>query len=68
MNHFTLFLTDIFFAVVTIKMEFGNFPFGPVAKTGLPMHGAWVTFLVRELDPHAENKSSLVAAKAPACC
>ena len=32
-------------------MEFGDFPGGPVAKTVLPVHGARVPFLVRELDP-----------------
>ena len=36
-----------------------DFPGGPVAKTVLPMHGAWVPSLVRELDPtcHATTKT-----------
>ena len=29
----------------------GDFPGGPVAKTALPMQGAWVQSLARELDP-----------------
>ena len=30
----------------------GNFPGGPVVKTVLPMQGAWVQSLVRELRSH----------------
>ena len=36
-----------------ILME--DFPGGPVAKTVLPVQGAWVKSLVRELDPTCRN-------------
>jgi len=32
-----------------------DFPGGPVAKTVLPTHRAWVPSLVRELDPTCYN-------------
>ena len=39
------------------------FPGGPVAKTALSVQGAEISFLVREVDPHAETKSSHAIAK-----
>ena len=33
----------------------GDFPGGPVAKTALPMQGAWVRSLIRELDSTGHN-------------
>ena len=33
----------------------GDFPGGPVVKTALPVQGAWVQSLVRELDPTYRN-------------
>ena len=36
----------------TTKRQVRDFPGSPVAKTRkIPMQGAWVRFLVRELDP-----------------
>ena len=34
-----------------VEKELSNFPGGPVAKTALPMQGARVWSMVRELDP-----------------
>ena len=58
------------------KRIMGDFPGGPVGKTVLPVQGAWVRFLVGELDPaympqlrspHATTKSPHAATKKPAC-
>ena len=38
-----------------------DFPGGPVAKTQLPIEGAWVRFLPGELDPTCCNQSSPMA-------
>ena len=40
-----------------------DFPSGPVVKTLLPMQGAPVQCLVKELDPHALTKSSRAATR-----
>ena len=43
-------------SVVCIVQELvEGFPGGPVAKTVLPMPGAWVRSLIRELDPTYRN-------------
>ena len=34
-----------------------DFPGGPVADSALPVQGAWVQSLVRELDPAYHNKT-----------
>ena len=34
----------------------GDFPGGPVAKTLLPMQGAWIQSLIRELDSACHNE------------
>ena len=39
------------FFSVSEKLTWMDFPAGPVATTVLPMQGAWVRSLVRELDP-----------------
>ena len=44
-----------------------DFPGGPVVKTLLPMQGAPVQGLVKDLDPHALTKSSQAATKDPTC-
>ena len=36
-------------------LYWGDFPGGPVAKTLLPMQGAWVPSSVRELDHTGHN-------------
>ena len=38
-----------------IKSGRGDFPGGPVAKTVLPVRGACVQSLVKELDPACHN-------------
>ena len=37
------------------KTQLRDFPGGPVAKTLLPMQGAWVRSPVRDLDPTCHN-------------
>ena len=46
----------------------GDFPGGPVAKTLLPMQGAWVWSLVREQLPYATTKSLHATTKDPTGC
>ena len=41
--------------VPLLKYSYRDFPGDPVAKTVLPVDGAWVRFLVRELDPTCCN-------------
>ena len=49
------------------KVPDGDFPGGPVAKTVLPMQGAQVQPLIRELDPNTTTKSLRDSTKGSAC-
>ena len=46
-----------------MELDLADFPSGPVVKTLLPMQGAPVQCLVKELDPHALTKSSRAATR-----